>query len=211
MYVQNIFFTIFVYSLFADIFNLKETDFPEEVYRINMFTVQGVDLQSTPIMWYWAKKFYKNEAMKPIFELYTSFMIHQHDLKKGANNPGILVIDATGSGLSNIDLKYSFFMVELMQDHYPLCYRRIINVNLPFILNATSKIIMSMMGEQLRNSVDFIKHQKLVEYISKDNIPSHLDGSMVVNSGKAPQGCVTLKEKGMDADTIAKIYSTYKL
>lgn len=192
-------------------FNLKETDFPQEMHRIDMITVQGVDQQGTPIMWFWGKKFFKNEALKPILERYTAFRLHQLDVQKGANNPGLFVIDSSGSGLSNIDMNYSFFLVELLQDHYPQCFRRMVNVDLPFILNATSKIIMAMMGEQLRNLVDFVKHQKLVDYMSGDNIPRHLEGSMSVAAARVPEGCRTLKEQGMDDNLIAKVYSTFKL
>ena len=82
---------------------------------------------------------------------------------------------------------------------------------MPWILNATSKLILAFMNEELKSTVKFIKKEELTDYLSPNYIPVHLKGSYDKDIGYVPIGAKPLEQiGGFTADQIKKIRSSFK-
>ncbi len=86
-------------------------------------------------------------------------------------------------------------------------------IDLPWILNATTKIVMAFMNEELRNSIKFIKKGELPNYFYHESIPIHLDGKNNQMLNEIPEGVKPLDQlthTKFTSQQIKKIYSTFK-
>lgn len=123
------------------------------------------------------------------------------------------VVDSTGSGLSNVDMDFIKFMIEILQTYYPRGHKYIAVVDLPWILNATAKLIVSFMNEELKTRMKFTKKEELTQYMDCQCIPIHLKGSYDKDLVVIPEGVNTLEQLShtkLSADQIKKIHSIFK-
>ena len=79
-------------------------------------------------------------------------------------------------------------------------------IDLPFILNATAKLILSFMNEELKSTVKFITKNELTQYLDSRHIPVHLKGSYDKQIAYMPSGAKPLEQMyGFTAEQIKKI------
>jgi len=146
--------------------------FPQEIYKIGLYHTNFKDKEDRPVMWGRIGMYHKSE-LTPLIK---KFLVYQFEkLDRQTSHQGWATIsDSTGSGLSNIDMDFSNFMTDILQTHYPRGPKYMAVVDLPWILNATAKLVMSFMNEELKNSIKFIKKDELPQYIGTEYIPVHL-------------------------------------
>ena len=162
-------------------------------------------------MWSRLSRFYKSE-MSPLLKKNVVYMFEKLD-RETRDQGWATISDATGAGLSNVELDFLLFMTDVLQNHYPRGPKYNAFVDLPWILNATAKLVMSFMNEELKNSMKFIKNSELPEFIDKEYIPVHLKGTFDKEVVFIPDGVKPLEElthSGLSADQIKKIRNTFK-
>ena len=122
-----------------------------------------------------------------------------------------MVTDNIGINLSNVDMDFTNFLTDVLQTHYPRGLKYIAVVDLPFILNATMKLIMAFMNEELKSTVKFLKKDELTQYLLPNHIPVHLKGSYDKEIEYMPSGAKPLEQiGGFTAEQIKKIRSAFK-
>lgn len=186
--------------------------FPLEVYKLSEWFSYGTDKDGRPVLWFQGKNHYKSAELGTLIRQFTVYQFEKLDSQTSYQGWSI-VNDPTNMGLSNVDMDFSNFMIDVLQSYYPRAAKYMAVVDLPWILNATSKIIMAFMSEELRNNVKFIKKDELLNYLNADVIPKHLGGNNCNNMNKIPENAKKLTEMpdlGLTAKQIDKIYSTFK-
>ena len=124
-----------------------------------------------------------------------------------------IISDATGAGLSNVELDFLLLITVILQNHYPRGPKYNAFVDLPFILNPMVGRVVSFMNEELKNATKIIKNSELTEYIDKEYIPVHLKGTFDKEVVFIPDGVKPLEELThfeLSAEQIAEIRNTFK-
>jgi len=186
--------------------------FPEEIYKIGLLGQFCKDKEGRQVVWNVGKVMHKSAELGLLLRQFTVYQFEKADRQTSNHGWGI-VNDPTDSGLSNVDLDYCYFLSDVLQSYYPHGIKYMLVVDLPWILNATSKLILAFMGEELRNTVKFIKKKDLPNYLETDSIPLHLDGNYSQSLTTIPQGVEPLEKwthTKFTSDQIKKIYSTFK-
>lgn len=156
----------------------------------------------------------KNHFKSEWAQLEKEFFVHIIDkIDRQTSHRGYAwVTDASGCGFSNVDMDFAKFMVSL-DNYFPRGQKYNLLVDLPWILSAVAKIVISLMSEEVQNSMKFISKSELTDYVSIDNIPLYLGGNFDTNLTKIPEGVKSISEMpqlGFTEDQIKSIYKTYK-
>ena len=159
---------------------------------IGLYHTNFKDKEGRPIMWGRIGAYHKSD-LTPLIKKYLVYIFEKLDRQTSHQGWGT-ISDSTGSGLSNVDMDFSNFMTEVLQNYYPRGPKYMAIVDLPWILNATAKLVMSFMNEELKNCVKFIKKDELTQYINPEYIPVHLKGSYDKDMVFIPEGVKPLEQ-----------------
>ena len=167
------------------------------------------DKDGRTVVWARFGRYYKS-CLTDLIKQYAVYQFEKCD-SQTSNQGWAIVIDGTGIGLSNVDMDFSNFLTDVLQTHYPRGLKYIAVVDLPFILNATAKLILSFMNEELKSTVKFITKDELTQYLDSSHIPVHLKGSYDKQIAYMPSGAKPLEQiGGFTAEQIKKIRSIFE-
>lgn len=137
-----------------------------------IITLDKKDKEGRPIFWFQLNRYSPSATTKNIklFSIY-----HNEKLDRQVTQEGwAVVVDCSGAGLSNVNLDYFMGVVTLFQDYYPLGVKYLLVVNLPFLIETTSKVMFQFFNEFTRKVIKFINKEELKNYMNPDLIPEHL-------------------------------------
>ena len=161
------------------------------------------------MLWVRFSRYHKSD-LTPLLKQFVVYQFEKCD-SQTSNEGWAMIADSTGSGLSNIDMDFHNFLTDLIESHYPRGLKYIAVVDLPFILNATMKLIMGFMNEELKSTVKYITKDELTQYLDPCHIPIHLKGSYDKQIAYMPSGAKPLEQiDGFTAEQIKKIRSVFK-
>jgi len=192
--------------------DFNEEYFPKEIYKIGQLARFCKDKEDRQILWAIAKNVHKSAELGTLIRQYT---VYQYELidRQTSHQGWANAVDSNGMGLSNVDLDYSYFLIDVLQNYYPRGFKYMLVIDLPWILNATSKLVLAFMNEEIRKTVKFIKKDELTNYLDNDSIPVHLNGNYSNCLTTIPDGVKPLDQLShtkFTEDQIKKIYSTFK-
>ena len=112
----------------------------------------------------------------PNFKLIKEFTAYKLDvLDRQTSHEGFVdMIDATGAGISNVDLDYFYTLISVLHNYYPYGTKYIMPVNLPFILDATFRTILAVSNQEIKKRFKSISKEELKQYLNPQYIPDHL-------------------------------------
>ncbi|CAH0383253.1 unnamed protein product [Bemisia tabaci] len=85
--------------------------------------------------------------------------------KEHKGNQITIVFDMQDSGLSNLDMDYTKYLINLCKSYYPYFLNYILIFEMPWILNAAFKIIKSWLPEKAVQKIKFVNQKTLGEYV----------------------------------------------
>jgi hypothetical protein len=191
--------------------DLTADTFPLEMYRIGEYVAPfAKDREGRPVLW---GRGVRHRKCAEWTQLQKQFIVYNYErLDREYSHQGWLIVnDSTGTGLSSVDKEFSDFEMEIIQQYYPLAIKHLLVVDLPWILNATAKVLVSFMNEHLKAAYKSVKASELTQYIAPEFIPTHLKGTYSKPLVEVPEGVRPLDQhKEFTADQIKKILNTYK-
>ncbi|OQR73852.1 motile sperm domain-containing protein 2-like [Tropilaelaps mercedesae] len=114
-------------------------------------------------------------------------VIEQLVVKRGVKKLA-LMFDCQHTGISNTDIDAVKFIITLFRDYYPYVLEKIYVVELPWILQATWRLIRSLLSVEAQKLIVFKAKGELKEDIDPSNLPKWLDGEVeVLAAGPLPQ------------------------
>ena len=176
-----------------------------------LYNINFNDKEDRQLVWARIGRYHKSE-LTPLIKKYLVYWFEKLD-RQNSHQGWASIIDSTGAGLSTIDIDFCFFTVEVLQNYYPRGLKYICVVDLPWILNATAKLVLSFMNEELRNCVKFIKSEELPQYVNSEQIPVHLKGTYEKDMDYVPKEVRKLEElthTHYHPEQIKNIRSAYK-
>ena len=169
------------------------------------------DKEGRLIIWVKINAFHKSE-LTPLIKKFMVYITEKLD-RQTSNQGWATVIDFTGASLFDVDLDFNKFVIDVHENYYPRGEKYTIAVDMPWILNATSKQVMSFMNEESKNSLKFLKSEELPQYIDPEQIPVQLKGKYDKDMFVIPKCAKPLEQlthTHYSADQIKKIRSVFK-
>lgn len=192
---------------------LKDTDFPEEFFKIGaMFQFEN-DLAGNAVVYLRVRLHRKIKELEKFVKLYMMHIINKADMS--TNGKGLTVVfDCSGAGISNLDMDIVWFLVDALIKYYPYGMKNILVHDMPWILSSAWTIIKGWMPEEYRDKVKFTSKKNITEYIAPENLPYYLGGLSSANYHKVPKGCrpaaEIAPEQGLNEKEVKKMLKTFQ-
>lgn len=126
-----------------------------------------------------------------------------------------LVFDCTGIGFCNVNLALIHFLIDLLRSYFPLSVRYAIVLNVPWILNAIQKFVLSLLPENNKQLIRFLKRKDLHHFITESNIPMYVGGQNEKDIFECSENCKSIeflaKELyGLEREETEKVMRPYQ-
>ena len=148
------------------------------------------DKEGRTVIWTRFNRFHKSD-LTPMLKQYVVYVFEKCD-RETSNQGWAQVLDSNGTGLSNVDMDFYYFLSDVLQTHYPRGPKYTAVMDLPFILNATAKLILAFMNEELKSTVKFITKDELTQYLESCHIPVSLEGLVRQANSIYAERCQTI-------------------
>ena len=189
-----------------------DADFPQEAYQTLEVFAYGKDKEGRDLLMGIGKYHHKSD-FSPILKQYWIHMLEKID-SKNKNGGWAVVVWTAGTGLSNMELNHALFVVDVLQNYFPLGMAYELVVDMHWILNATWKIIRNFMREEVREKVKLVDIKTVKEYVDDSQIPEAFGGKSKEPMLKIPPDVKPLdqiKDKfGLNDKQVEKIRSAFK-
>lgn len=105
-----------------------------------------------------------DRSMSHLFSF--SFASHYRE-ENGA--PISIFFDMADTGLSNMDMEFTKYLIGLFKTYYPNYLNYIIIYEMPWVLNAAFKIIKTWLPAKAIQKIKFVNKVTLKDYVDPDN------------------------------------------
>lgn len=192
---------------------LKDTDFPEEFFKIGAMFEFEKDLAGNAVVYLRVRLHRKIKELEKFVKLYMMHIINKADF--AMNGKGLTVVfDCSGAGISNLDMDIVWFLVDALIKYYPYGMKNILVHDMPWILSSAWTIIKGWMPEEFRDKVKFTNKKTITEYIAAENLPYYLGGTSKRNYHQVPKGCrpaaEIAPEQGLNEKEVKKMLKTFQ-
>ena len=192
---------------------MKETDFPQEFFRIGGIFPYEKDREGNAVIYMRIKIHKKIPELDLALKQYVIYIMNKVDLEVDGRGMAI-VFDCQDAGIGNVDMDMLWFLISSMNKYYPKGLSYILVYELPWILNAVWKIARGWIPEEQRKLIKFANKDQIFDFIDKENLPDFLGGICPKDYRTAPKGCPSAeeiaKEKGMSDKDIEKMLKIYE-
>ena len=167
--------------------------FPREWWLMSGAQIVGRDHLGRLVHWGAIRRLvkFKQPRVRQLTLQYIAHINERVDAMAGEQG-FIIVSDAAGGSLANVDLENARFTIDILE-HYPLGPRAVYCVNLPWILNSIMKLVMALTPARLKALVHFISIEELAAIVEGQYVPLALKGQRTKDY--YPPGLVPLRER----------------
>lgn len=153
--------------------DLKETDFPEEFRKSDVFVKHGHDVDKNVMIFIRVKLFKKNEYPIEHVKKYLAFLLDRVD-RETRGDGWALCFDCSDAGLSNVDMELLKFVVQALTNYFVENCRYVLIYEMPWILSSIWKIVKSWLPAEQRDAVKFAAKKDMSNFIKEDQLPNFL-------------------------------------
>ena len=157
--------------------DLTPRDIPTCVLDIGFCFTHGVDRNRNPIFYLLVKKNKRDAELKKASKLYSAYILYKHSLLCPDQRITFL-IDSAGAGISNIDLEFLRFLLNLFQFYFPLRLKWVLVHDMPWILNATWNLVKRWLPPKARDCLVFTNPSDITSYIDPSQLLSQYGGGV---------------------------------
>jgi hypothetical protein len=194
---------------------LKETDFPQEFYRMGGVFPYMKDREGNAMIYMRIKLHKKIPELELALKQYVVYIMNKVDVEVDGKGMAI-VFDCKDAGVGNVDMDMLWFLISSMNKYYPKGLSYILVYELPWILNAVWKIAKGWIPEEQRKLIKFANKTEIDNYVDTENLPDFLGGTCDKDYRVVPKGCPSAEElatrRGLSAkeiERIGKIFEPY--
>jgi hypothetical protein len=151
---------------------IKETDFPQEYYRMLKY---GMARDGSQLLIGQSKYHMPLSEWKNNFKKFTISIIEYLDNKNDGKGVTI-IMDVSDSGYSNVDFDLAMFLRPIHGKYYPQLIKIHLLTEIPWIISNILWILLSLLPEKTRQTIKIVKKEELIEYVAEDQLPDSLGG-----------------------------------
>jgi hypothetical protein len=151
---------------------IKETDFPQEYYRMLKY---GMARDGSQLLIGQTKYHLPLSEWKDILKKLIIFIVEYLDNKNDGKGVTLL-IDVSDAGYSNVDFDLALFLRPIHGKYYPQLVKIHLLTEIPWVISNILWIMLSVLPEKIRKIIKIVKKEELIEYIAEDQLPDSLGG-----------------------------------
>jgi hypothetical protein len=151
-------------------------DFPAEFYAAGALFRYQPDKEGCPTLYMRIKFVRKTAELDQPLKDFIAYQVNQIDTDCGAIMSWTLIFDCNDIGFANVNLDLFRYLITTMANYFPFGIRRIIILDVPWILNKIQKVVFTMLPEEAQKVAIFTSTKHLTDYIDRDNLPDYLGG-----------------------------------
>ena len=155
--------------------DLTPRDIPTCVLDIGFCYSHGLDVHGNTIFYLIVRKNKRETELKKAAKLYAVYIMYRHALLC-PDQRITFFIDSTGAGISNIDLDYLRFLLNLFQLYFPLRMRWVLVYNMPWVLNATWSLVKRWLPPKARDCLVFVAPSDITGYVHENQLLTQYRG-----------------------------------
>ena len=133
-----------------------------------LFTYDKKDKEERPLLWIKFSHHTRNDRERA--KNFLIYIFEQFERQSGKNGY-ILVSEWVDARPANVGIDLALFVVNILQSHFPLGLRQIIQLDMPEHILAFAPEILPYLPE-LNKTLVWIPHKNLSQYIDPQNYPT---------------------------------------
>jgi len=121
--------------------------------------VRGRANDGTRVVYMVIKKFSKSKGKSSTQQQLINWLesVHRNEMGRECT----FVMNVGGAGISNLDMSTIKFIKSCLDTYFPAILRKVVIVDLPWILNTMWSVVKQMLNEQQKSRVSFLTESKL--------------------------------------------------
>lgn len=194
----------------------KDSDFPMEFYNLGGVFPYETDLLGNTVIYVRAKLY--DKKLTCIQELFQHYMIHianRVDQERDGRGWSI-VVDCSGTGMSNMDVSMLLFMLNEVIPHLPKGLNYVLIYELPWLLSKIVNTTIACLPGEYKKLAKTASKKDIHNWVAKEALPDFMGGTCEINYRRSPKGCKSLEDMAeqlklseKDLALIRKIYQPY--
>lgn len=184
------------------IHEMKDSDFPRELYKLNLFSYSLDKSANTLIIFVRASKY--KSISNDTRDLIIRGIIHEIEKKinqfekeypRGIMDfKTFIILDATDISMSNIDLQLLISMFSIINNHYPSIVEKIYLYSIPWFARYLVPILLKALPQPIGSKIKQISKSEAESSLGH-LLPKYMGGSSSINpSLEVPETALCLKE-----------------
>lgn len=109
-----------------------------------------------------------------------------------------MIFDTTGAGITNCDLDFLFYMINILKTYFPIGLEYILVLNLPWLLQQFWRLAKGWIPEERRKLVRFAATEELGELFEPSALPDYLGGTCKRDYTTPPKGSPSCFDFGVE-------------
>jgi hypothetical protein len=167
--------------------------FPEDFYKIGGIFQYNSDKDGNRLLYLRVCVHHKVNELSQFVKEY--FVHNINKIDSSSDEQWVMVCDSSNSGLSNVDMDFSRFIVDVLQNYFPKGFKYVIIYNMPFLMYSFWKITQYWLSDQIKDLIKTVSGDEIFNYISAENVPQVIPGGKCATSIYAiPKGVKTAEE-----------------
>lgn len=184
--------------------------FPKEFFIIFGHEKYSRDKMGRTVTWNTEDRYKKIADFTSVIQQFLCYRLEQLDRNAGPLG-WVSVNDCSHASMVNVDMNMNKFRTDQL-NQYPRGLQNSLNVDMPWIMSTTFKLIKNLMSKRLRDVLLVCKREDLCQYVDKESIPECFGGNRECCSDgikhlKSLKDCNHL---GFNDKQIETFYTTYK-
>ncbi|XP_054167726.1 motile sperm domain-containing protein 2-like [Oppia nitens] len=164
-----------------------------EVFQCGAMFIHGVDREGRPVLYARVKTHVKIAELERLAQDIVVTTLEK--LAQLGNDKGFTVVmDVSGAGLSNVDLKMVKFMVQALH-YYPEALQCILVVNVPTLIKPFMPIVRLILGSKYSHMLHIVNDRQLFDHIEPSQVPKYLGGDSNYDFTQPPTECTKTCEQ----------------
>lgn len=153
--------------------------FPEDFYKIGGIFQYETDKNGLPLLYVRVCVHHKVQELIELIRQFFVHLVNKIDVSSGGE--WAVVFDSSNSGISNVDMDFSRFIVQVLQHYYPKGYKYVLIYNMPWIMVAFWKITRAWVADEVKQLIKFANGPQIFDFIDAESVPQYIPG------GKCPK------------------------
>ncbi|XP_060557960.1 motile sperm domain-containing protein 2-like isoform X2 [Ruditapes philippinarum] len=156
--------------------DLKEDNFPQEMWETGAMYYHNHDKDGIPILYIQVKQHVKDPQLLPTIKKWFAYHLEKQYLKDPESSI-VLLFDLDGAGMAQIDMEFVKHIINSFKLYYPKLLEYMLVYEMPWLFSAAWKLIKQMLNAESVKRIKFVTKTNVQEYINKDQLLGHMGGT----------------------------------
>lgn len=194
----------------------KDEDFPKEFYSVGGVFPYADDLLGNTVIYVRAKLY--DRKLTCVQELFRHYIIHianRVDNERDGRGWSIIV-DCSGTGMSNMDVSMLLFMLNDVIPHLPKGLNYVLIYELPWLLSKIVNTTIACLPAEYKKLAKTASKKDIHNWVAKESLPDFMGGTCDINYRRAPKNAKSFEDMAeklklgeKELALIRKVYQPY--